>query len=271
MSDPARRTRHPFLPLFLLGLIGVASLPFVVGPMLRAAPPPLPPGVTPPPFWAMVMLSLINPVLFLAIGTAVGAWCVPRLGLVSHVVARAEAGRPVWPALRREAPLALGIGAGVALLIIPLDLLFEPHLGTAWREAVAKLRDQEPAGPGAVLAGLLYGGITEEIMLRWGMLSFLAWAGWRLFQRRRSAPGSAVMWGAIIGSAALFGVGHLPAVAALAPLTPILAVRTVALNAVAGLALGWLFWRRSLEAAMLAHATANLVAALARASGLLPS
>ena len=270
MTDPApRRTRHPFLPLFLLGLIGIASLPFMIAPMLRVSPPPLPPGVTPPPLWAMVLLSLINPVLLLAAATAVGAWCVPRLGLDSHVIARAETGRPVWRALRREAPLALGVGAAVALVTIPLDLLFEPQLGAAWREAVAKV--SESTGAQAVLTGLLYGGITEEIMLRWGVLSFLAWAGWRLLQGRGSPPGPAVMWGAIIGSALAFGAGHLPAVAALAPLTPILVVRTVMLNAIAGVAFGWLFWRRSLEAAMLAHATANLVAALARATGLLPS
>ena len=47
--------------------------------------------------------------------------------------------------------------------------------------------------------------------------------------------------------------GHLPAIAALTPLTPIVILRTVGLNALLGLAFGWLFWRRGLEHAMVAH------------------
>lgn len=67
------------------------------------------------------------------------------------------------------------------------------------------------------------------------------------------------MWAAIVISAILFGIGHLPALAASFGLTPALVVRTVALNAIAGLGLGWLFWRRPLETAMVAHMTFHVV------------
>ncbi|MFC6976650.1 type II CAAX prenyl endopeptidase Rce1 family protein [Halomicroarcula sp. GCM10025709] len=63
------------------------------------------------------------------------------------------------------------------------------------------------------------------------------------------------MWAAIVVSAVLFGVGHLPALAQSVSLTPALIARTVLLNAVAGVLFGWLYWRRSLEAAMVAHAS----------------
>ncbi len=46
-------------------------------------------------------------------------------------------------------------------------------------------------------------------------------------------PQPAVVWAAIIVSAALFGLGHLPALAQTVDLTPALVVRTVPLNAVA--------------------------------------
>lgn len=42
-------------------------------------------------------------------------------------------------------------------------------------------------------------------------------------------------------------------------LTPALVVRTVLLNTIVGVALGWLFWRRSLETAMVAHAAFHVV------------
>ena len=63
------------------------------------------------------------------------------------------------------------------------------------------------------------------------------------------------MWTAIVISAVLFGVGHLPALAQAVALTPALIARTVLLNAIAGILFGWLYWQRSLETAMIAHAS----------------
>jgi hypothetical protein len=122
--------------------------------------------------------------------------------------------------------------------------------------------------PGALLSGLLYGGITEEIMLRWGVLSLLAWAGWRILQRGRGSPGPVLMWSATISAALVFGIGHLPAVAALVPLSTALVARTITLNTLAGVVFGWLYWGRSLEAAMLAHGAAHVGLALLAWMGL---
>jgi membrane protease YdiL (CAAX protease family) len=66
------------------------------------------------------------------------------------------------------------------------------------------------------------------------------------------------MWTAIVISAVLFGVGHLPALAQSVALTPALIARTVLLNAIAGILFGWLYWRRSLETAMVAHASFHI-------------
>jgi len=83
----------------------------------------------------------------------------------------------------------------------------------------------------------------------------LVFIGWRLTGRRADRPRSAVVWAAIVIAAVLFGLGHLPALAQSVSLTPALIARTVLLNAIAGLLFGWLYWRRSLEAAMVAHAS----------------
>jgi membrane protease YdiL (CAAX protease family) len=70
------------------------------------------------------------------------------------------------------------------------------------------------------------------------------------------------MWSATILAALVFGIGHLPAVAALVPLSAALVARTVTLNALGGVVFGWLYWRHSLEAAMLAHGAAHIGFAL---------
>ena len=64
---------------------------------------------------------------------------------------------------------------------------------------------------------------------------------------------------AIIVVAVLFGLGHLPATAAIAALTPGLVVRALLLNGVAGAAFGYLYWRHGLEAAMAGHMSAHVV------------
>ncbi|MFC7193832.1 type II CAAX prenyl endopeptidase Rce1 family protein [Halosimplex aquaticum] len=104
----------------------------------------------------------------------------------------------------------------------------------------------------------LYGGITEELLLRFGVMSAIAFVGWYVTGRRTGGPRAGVMWTAIVVSAVLFGVGHLPALAQAVSLTPALIARTVLLNAVAGVLFGWLYWRRNLEAAMIAHASFHL-------------
>jgi membrane protease YdiL (CAAX protease family) len=126
----------------------------------------------------------------------------------------------------------------------------------------------EAGGLGQLIAGLLYGGITEEVMLRWGMMTFIVWVIWRRFQKGRPHPSAGAVWAAILLAAVLFGIGHLPATAAFAPLDGMLVVRTVALNALGGVLFGWLFWRRHLEAAMVAHASAHVGFALAGLVGL---
>jgi membrane protease YdiL (CAAX protease family) len=44
-------------------------------------------------------------------------------------------------------------------------------------------------------------------------------------------------------------------------------LRILLLNALAGLVFGWLFWRRSLECAMFAHASVHVVFAIGQALG----
>lgn len=47
--------------------------------------------------------------------------------------------------------------------------------------------------------------------------------------------------------------------ARLMPLTSIVVVRALVLNGIAGLLFGWLYWRRGLEAAVIAHFATDIV------------
>jgi hypothetical protein len=242
-------------------MIGVLSLPLTLASELeqaRSLPdfPDIPLGV-------LIGLSLIQPALLLAGGVAVGVRLAPRLGLRSHLAEGARDGTAVWPRVRGEIPAALlwGLIAGMATALLDLAFL-------AWQGDTAGEADGGPLPLARLVVGLLYGGVTEELMVRWGLMSLLAWAGWRLVQGRRGAPRAPVMWAAIVLTAIVFGLGHLPAVASVVALTPVVVTRTVLLNALGGIVFGWLFWRRSLEAAMVAHASVHIVFAMFSIAGL---
>lgn len=239
-----------FLALFGLGFIGVLSLiPTIMG-QLEALPPEMAELPTP----LVVILSLLNPTLLLVVAVAVGTLLAHRVDLRSLIANKVRQGTAVWPHLRPHIPLAFVAGLIFAVVTVGLDWLINPFANVEF--ASAPLAETNPIAQ--LVLGLLYGGITEELLLRWGFMSLLVWLGWRVVQRGQGIPRPALVWTAIILAALLFGIGHLPAMASLVALTPLIIFRTVLLNALGGLLFGWLFWRRSLEAAMVAHAAAHV-------------
>jgi len=108
---------------------------------------------------------------------------------------------------------------------------------------------------------VLYGGITEEVLVRWGLMTVLVWAGWRLLRRNSLQPSYGIIWSAIATSALAFGVFHLPSVAqALPVLSAYMVAYVIVGNALFGLVAGYLFWRYGLEAAVIAHVSAHVLA-----------
>jgi membrane protease YdiL (CAAX protease family) len=194
----------------------------------------------------------------LALAVAIGLRFAPRLGLRSYTADAVATGAAVWPRLRADAPVAIAVGVAQMALVLTFELAFRPFMGDAWRRLEAG-QDLLGSPATALIAGLFYGGITEELMVRWGLLSLVAWAAVRIARASADPPPRWALWTAILLAAVLFGAGHLPATSAIVPLTPVIVTRTIVLNTIAGVVFGWLFWRRSLEAAMIAHASSHVV------------
>lgn len=148
---------------------------------------------------------------------------------------------------------SLGLGVVTALAVIALSLLVDPLLPEP-------VHPPQELGSGAsALNGLLasfYGGIVEELQLRLFLMTLLLWIVARV-QRRQPRPG--VYWMAIVTAALLFGIGHLPAAGHVWGLDALVVLRTLLLNGVAGVVFGWLYWKRGLEMAVLAHFAADVV------------
>lgn len=244
-----------FLALVALGLPGVLALiPMALG-QVNA----LPPEMLDLPVPLTIALALLNSLILLAIAVTIGTLLAHRVGLRSLVAEKVRQGTPIWPPLRPHIAMAFAAGLIFAAVVIGLDALINPFAGTELADGLAA---EETSTLGALLTqllmGILYGGIVEELLLRWGVMALFVWIGWRVAQRGQGKPHPALVWTAIILAAILFGIGHLPALAGMVTLTPLVVIRTILLNALGGVLFGWLFWRHNLETAMVAHAAGHV-------------
>jgi membrane protease YdiL (CAAX protease family) len=104
-----------------------------------------------------------------------------------------------------------------------------------------------------------YGGIAEEVLLRLFLVSLLVWITFKIKKTKDGCPTGFGIWLSIIAAAIIFGLGHLPTTAQIIPLTGIVVVRAIVLNGIGGIIFGWLYWKKGLESAMIAHFSADIV------------
>ena len=236
-----------FLVLSGLGLVGVLALVPVLGPALdqvRRLPdaPALPDS-------ALIALLLLQPSLLLLASVGVGVALAERAGLTSLVLRRCLGKAPSgdsggWLTALALAALAGGAAAAADLVLrglFPASFAGIPRL--------------DEVTPGQRATALLYGGVTEELIMRFGLMTLLVWLGARWFGRRPPW----LVWAAISIAGLAFAAGHLPALAGTGRPDAVLVLRTLGLNAALGLLYGWLYAARSLEHAMLAHAATHVM------------
>ena len=247
-SEAAIRARLPLgLLLWSASFLGAAIVTATVLPQIAAQVP------MPAPLWLISVASLFQSGLILALAVWSGVALAASVGLRASAFEAAATRRPIMPALRPQ--LLPGLISGA---------LGGPLLFLSFRFLPAALSGVHERFNPPLLARVLYGGITEEVLLRWGLMTAIAWLTWRFLQRRQGAlrPGNA--WLAIAVSALMFGLGHLPVAIYLAGrFDPAVVVFVIGVNTAFGLLFGFLYWRWGLESAMIAHAVTHLVNALA--------
>lgn len=216
--------------------------------------------VLPIPLPILLVLQTVQSALMFAIAIFIGLLLAKRLGLGLPILEAKLAGESVTGRIRAILLPSVLLGVAASVAIIALDqFIFGPGLAAQLGNTdMLKLQNASPAAWQGLLASF-YGGINEEILLRLFLLTLFAWLGKFAGHTPEGRPTLIVLWIANILSTILFGLGHLPATAALIPITPLVVVRAIVLNGLAGIAFGYLYWTRGLESAMLAHFSADIV------------
>lgn len=158
-----------------------------------------------------------------------------------------------YPASWARTPLAWGFALGVLTFLLYLLVFFPLIPEWPWHEEAAL-----PVWKRFLIC--LYGGINIELLMRFFMLSLFLWLLKKIARDSSPRPGPGIFWMANTIVALIYAAGHLPAAKSLMPLTPSVLAAVLLPTAVAGLAFGYLTWKRGIEAAMLAHFSSDFVA-----------
>ena len=229
------------LTLFALGFLGVLSMLTVTVPLGE-----LPEEIAAMPPFVVKLLTLINPTVFLVISVLVGTALYDKVNLSVPVISallnkECEHIKPVFvQQLKYGVSLGLLAGALCVLIAYVYGYFVADELKALEKDIELTL-----------LARFLYGGITEELLLRFGVMTLIIWIIAKLTKRLDNTA----YWAAIVLSTVLFAVGHFPlAFSALSEPSALLLSYILIGNTVAGLVFGWLYWKKGLEAAIIAHA-----------------
>ena len=247
MSLSISSEKYKYLVIFLLGFVGILSSVSLVPQLISLSPEPIPMSI----FWVQV-ISVIQSSLLLLLMVVLGCVFAKRVNLTTPIIDRLCGVSTHLPKFTDIVLPAIfgGVLGGICLLgffsfmadFLPIDFMQASERFTPpWHTK------------------LLYGGITEEILVRWGLMSFFTWACYKVCQTQGSKINAYHYVFGILLSALLFGLGHLPVAQLLTDNPNVYFYFYIIVgNAIFGCIAGWLFYKRGLECAILAHVVAHI-------------
>lgn len=232
---------------FVLLVAGVVS-GFMVMPYVFALSPTLAHLFTP----VVIATQIIQFFVIFSIAIFFGLYLGKRVGLRAPILEGLQKGEKKGDYLKSIFGVSVGAGVLAAGLIILFSFLY-PALSLS-------LLKREAAIPvWKTFLASFYGGIAEEILMRLFFMTLLVWLFFKIKKTADGRPTAAGVWLGIVAASVIFGLGHLPITGDLTTITPAVVARAVLLNGVAGIIFGWLYWKKGLESAMLAHFSADIV------------
>lgn len=232
--------------LFIFGLIGVLSILTMEIPLPAEAEAMLNENFSPV---QVKLLLLINPAFLLLGAVIIGTLFHQKVGLRVPILENAIAknGHQTDVISLIKYGVIGGIIGGILVLII--GYIFNPILPAEFKELGEKLKP-------SLAARFLYGGITEEILVRYGIMTFLIWILSKIFKEKPPF----IYWLGILIAAIIFALGHFPiAYQAVGNPSTLLLIFILIGNSIGGIIFGWLYWKRGLESAIVGHIFLHII------------
>ncbi len=234
--------------LVFAGIVGVlGGLPAAWGVMEKTA------ALSKVPVQFLAAGQLLQSTFWMLFTVGIGLLLGIKTGLGAPILKSYLAGETVGAKFRSHISPSVLLALLATTAVVALDRLFFLPRMPGFSSAISQI-----SGWKGILTAL-YGGITEEILTRLFLVTLLAWILSWFSHTDEGKPSPTAMWIAIVGSAVLFGLGHLPATLASTPFSMTVLAREVLLNGIYGTLFGYLYWKRGLESSMMAHFTSDLL------------
>jgi len=241
-----------FLLFVGFGIVGIGTLALTL--LIEPATFSVPDAIQERSLPVRLAVYTIQPTIVLVLAVAGGLLVASSVPFQSHLVADEGTLGALTSELRPA--LLVGISVGTVILVIELALsgIPEPVGVLETDQSLTVLLFSLPAR-------ILYGGVTEELIARLGVMSVVAYGLWWVVRTQGVEFTPTLIWIAVVVAGVAFALLHLPTAGATVSggiTIPVIAWVLLA-NTAAGIAYGWLFWQYSLEAAMIAHASTHII------------
>ena len=200
----------------------------------------------------LLLLSVAQNLVLFAVAIFFGLILSSKIGMGSPILEGLLAKTNQTEKLKSILAPSIGLGVLGGILIILLSLPFQSL-------SIEMLEAEKAVATWKAFLASFYGGIGEEIMFRLFVVSLLVWITFKIKKTKEGRPTNFGIWLSIILTAVLFGLGHLGITSELTAITATVIVRAVLLNGVVAVMYGWLYWKKGLEAAMIAHFSTDIV------------
>jgi membrane protease YdiL (CAAX protease family) len=231
------KTKLFFVLWFMAIIASIIILPYIFtvqGEMLTAA------GVS---LQVLAIISIIQGGVVFGISAFIGLILAEKVGFKLPLLTAILEKKKIQYLDTLKLSIILGLIAGI--LIIVLDIF-------VFKQIVSI---KAPWWQG--LLASFYGGIAEEILMRLFLVSLIVFILVKVCKRKE--PNNSIVWFAIILISVIFGLGHLPITSTVVSITEIVIIRAIVLNGVGGIIFGWLYWKRGLESAIIAHFCGDII------------
>lgn len=235
------------LILLCLGMIGVFSILTMEIPLPPEAEIILRKSFSP---LQIKILALVNPTIMLIFAVVLGTILHQKVNLKVPIIERLV-GIKSYHSPNLYDILKYGILGGIISggVLSFIGFLFKPILP---KEFIILGETLQPT----LTVRFLYGGLTEEILMRFGVMTFVTWIASKILNGTQPT----VYWIGIIIASVIFAIGHFP-ITYQAVETPSFGLLSYVFigNSVGGVIFGWLYWKKGLESAFIAHICTHII------------
>jgi len=200
----------------------------------------------------ILLITAVQSLIMFAVVIFFGLFLSKRIGMGLPILQGVLDGKNQTKELRSILLPSFIIGIIAGSFTVLMDIPFKKFIPEI-------LHLETPVTVWKALLASFYGGIAEEILLRLFLVSLFVWIIFKIKKDKDGNPTVFGIWLSIILAAIFFGLGHLPATAQTTKLTGIIIIQSIVLNGILGITFGWLYWKKGLESAIIAHFSADIV------------